>query len=83
MTELPVVLNGHGCEKPQGVKAGDRCERFVVVHAAGLSKTSCDETCLESFDRPIGLDLDAPDPFAANDGLILGTWYIFPGAMFS
>ena len=50
VSELPVVLNGHGCKKPQGVKVGDRCEHFVVVHAAGLSETSCDETCLESFD---------------------------------
>ena len=50
MSEFPVLLNSHGCEEPQGVKAGDRCEHFVVVYAAGLSETSCDETCLEPFD---------------------------------
>ena len=50
MSELPVILNGHGCEKSQGVKAGDRCKCFIVVHAAGLSETSCDEMCLEPFD---------------------------------
>ena len=77
------MLNNHGCEKPQGVEAGDRCERFVVVHATGLSETSCDEMCLELFDRPIGPDLDVPNPFAADDGLILGTWNIFPDTVSS
>ena len=50
MSEFPVFLNGHGCEKPQGVKAGNRCEHFIVVHATGLSETSCDKACLELFD---------------------------------
>ena len=48
--EFPVVLNSHGCEKPQGVKVGDGCKRFIVVHTTGLSETSCDETCLELLD---------------------------------